>query len=270
MAKGGSIVSTMIEIGRDLLNIEVNTIEKRNLTARKMPVLPHALLDIAETYLEKLTEKLDLESFWKLQRKDRPNWHTQFRSEGSEIKWANLQVDTGAETFDKLRWAATIALWTDAGLPEDKKHFDDSERVILYRIRRNCDQLKHIIYDLKKPGQTQKDNPWKIWLDNKTRLNLLEKKLRYLPMGKMPVDYSIAVRKMWDVGVENVLMQTIIQIDGDVITRIQSDIDEDKRKSMLDVHQRSVDVSLSHWRTMLDIVKQIAGSLTALFVQRKS
>ena len=260
VAKGDTIMSSLREIGRDLFNIEVNTIEKRELTARKMPPLPHALLDIADTYLHELAEKLNLESFWRTERKERPKWCAEFSSEGGEINRAKLRVDTGPETFDKLRWAATRALRTDAGLPEDKKHFDDAERVILYRIRRNCDQLKNIIYDLR-----EKDDFWKIWLDNKTRLELLDKNVRHKPMGEMSVDYAVTVRKIWDIGVEKVLIQTVIQIDGDVITRIQSDMDEDKRKRMLDVHQRSVDVSLSHWRTMFDIVKQIVGSLTELF-----
>jgi hypothetical protein len=133
----------------------------------------------------------------------------------------------------------------------------------LYRIRRNCDQLKNIIYDLRK-----EDVRWDTLLSERTRLDLLTERMRYLPMGKLPVDYAIAVRKIWDVGSESVLMQTVIQIDGDVITRIQEGLPEIKQKIILEVHERGVDTSIRHWQTLFGIVKEIAGRLADLFLPR--
>jgi hypothetical protein len=259
LAKGEPIISTFYEIGRDLLNLEVNTIEKPNLTARKMPVLPHALLDIAEYYLNELTKNLDLTSFWELSKEQRSEWHPQYKQPGESTDWKQLPITNGAETFDKLRWAAARTLWSE----EVQDHFDESELVILYRIRRNCDQLKNIIYDLRK-----QDHTWNDLLDERTRLDLLTEKIRYLPMGKLPVDYAIAVRKIWDIGTETVFMQTLIQIDGDVVTRIQRGLPKSKQKLILRVHERGVDVSMRYWETLFGIVKQIAGGLTELFLPR--
>lgn len=263
MKKDESILSTMREIGRDLLSIEVNTIEKPNLTALKMPVLPHALLDIAETYIGMLTQKLDLTSFWDLPRQLRPEWHPEFNRCDEKVEWRRFKIATGPETFDKLRWVAARSMAADDAVPEDLRRFKPSERVILYRIRRNCDQLKNIIYDL------QKENSWRVWLDEKnTRLNLLKEDMRYQKIDRLPVDYATALRKIWDMGVENVLMQTIIQIDGDVITRIQAGMEATKQELILNVHQCGIDVSLKHWKTLFDIVKQIVGSLSDLFLPR--
>lgn len=262
MKKDDSILSTMREIGRDLLNIEVNTIEKPNLAALKMPVLPHALLDIAETYIGMLTQKLDLAPFWDLPRQLRPEWQPEFNRGGENVEWKRFKITTGPETFDKLRWVAARALAADDDVPVDQRRFEPSERVILYRIRRNCDQLKNIIYDLRK------ENSWKVWLDENTRLSLLREDMRYQKIDRLPVDYATTVRKIWDMGVENVLMQTIIQIDGDVITRIQAGMEATKQELILNVHQCGIDVSLKHWQTFFDIVKQIAGSLTELFLPR--
>jgi len=261
LAKSESTISTFREIGRDLLNLEVNTIVKPNLTARKMPVLPHALLDIAEYYLTELTKNLDLTTFWELSRGQRPEWHPQYKQLEMAIDWKQLPVTNGPETFDKIRWAAARALWSD----ESESNFDEwpSKRVILYRIRRNCDQLKNIIYDLRK-----EDDRWDNLLNERTRLDLLTERMRYLPMGKLPVDYAIAVRKIWDVGAESVLMQTVIQIDGDVITRIQEGLPEIKQKLILEVHERGVDASMRHWHALFGIVKEIAGRLTDLFLPR--
>jgi len=260
--KDDSILSTMREIGRDLLNIEVNTIEKPNLAALKMPVLPHALLDIAETYIGMLTQKLDLKLFWDFPRHLRPEWQPEFNDDDENVEWKRFKITTGPETFDKLRWAAARALAIDDAVPVDQRRFEPSERVILYRIRRNCDQLKNIIYDLRK------ENFWKVLLDENTRLNLLKEDMRYRKIDRLPVDYATIVRKIWDMGVENVLMQTIIQIDGDVITRIQAGMEATKQERILNVHQCGIDVSLKHWKTLFDIVKQIAGSLTDLFLPR--
>jgi hypothetical protein len=259
LAKDESIISTFYEIGRDLLNLEVNTIEKSNLTARKMPVLPHALLDIAEYYLNELTKKLNLTSLWDLSREQRPKWRPKYKQPDMATDWKRLPITNGPETFDKLRWAAARALWSD----ESESNFDDSERVILYRIRRNCDQLKNIIYDLKK-----EDNTWNNLLNERTRLDLLTDKMRYQPMGRLPVDYAVAVRKIWDIGTETVFMQTLIQIDGDVVTRIQKGLPKTKQKLILKVHERGVDVSMRYWESLFGIVKQIAGGLTALFLPR--
>ena len=263
MAKGESIISTFYEIGRDLINLEINTIEKPNLTARKMPPLPHALLDIAECYLNELTKKLDLSFFWDLSREQRPEWHPQYKQPEVATDWKQLPITNGPDTFDKLRWAAARGLWVDEAQPAEQPHYNETERVILYRIRRNCDHLKNIIYDLKK-----ENNIWNNLLNERTRLDLLTEKMRYLPMNKLPIDYATSVRKIWDMGTENVCMQTIIQIDGDVITRIQKGLPEKKQKLILSVHERSVGVSIRYWKTLFDIVKQIAGSLTALFLPR--
>ena len=123
MAKDSRFLSTMREIGRDLLNIEVNTIEKPNLAAIKMPTLPHALLDIAETYTGMLTEKLNLMSFWDNPRQLRPEWQPEFNRSEDSIEWKRLKITTGPETFDKLRWVATRALAADDAVSKDQRRF---------------------------------------------------------------------------------------------------------------------------------------------------
>ncbi len=259
MSKREAIISTFCEIGRDLLNLEVNTIEKPNLTGRKMPVLPHALLDIVEYYLTFLTRKLELTSFWELDRENRAIWQPSIKQPEDIVDWSGLRITNGPESFDKLRWAAARALWAE----DIQHHFDDSERVVLYRIRRNCDQLKSIIYDLKN------DNPqWDDLLNERTRLELLTEELRYLTLPKLAVDYAVVIRKIWDIGTESVLMQTVVQIDGDVITRIQKGLSGKKRTLILKTHELGVYMSLRHWHKLFDIVKEIAGGLIELFLPR--
>jgi hypothetical protein len=261
MSKADEFAASFREIGRDLLNLEINTIEKPNLTARKMPVLPHALLDIAGFYRDELTKKLDLTSLWEIDREDRHAWQPKILSPEAVKQVEPPTVTAGPETFDRLRWAAERSL----AFPEVRAHFNDTERVILYRIRRNCDQLKGIIYNL-----TASDPLWQPWLGENNRYDLLTDDIRYLPLGRMPVDHAVAVRKIWEMGVENVYMQTVVQLDGDVITRIQSGLPPGTREVMLKVHEMGVDVSLRYWQILFDIVKQIAGGLVDLFLPRRN
>ncbi len=260
MADGEEFTAAFREIGRNLLSLEINTIEKPNLTTLKMPVLPHALLDIAGFYLTMLHEKLDLTSLWEMAREDRPSWQPVFRDTRVSENRARPVTTTGPETFDRLRWAAERALGSD----KCRDCFSEGERVILYRIRRNCDQLKGIITDL-----AASDPDWGPWLNENDRSRLLKEEIRTLPPGRMPVDYAVAVRKMWDMGVENVCIQTVIQLDGDVITRIQSGLPRETRDVMLKVHETGIDVSLRYWQTLFDIVKQVAGGLLELFLPRR-
>jgi hypothetical protein len=50
MSNGVDLTGT----ARSLLDIEVNTIIRENMTAEPMPPLPHALLDIARDYAQQL------------------------------------------------------------------------------------------------------------------------------------------------------------------------------------------------------------------------
>jgi len=254
-----SFRSSFYDIGRDLLSLEVNTIEKPNLTARKMPVLPHALLDIAEQYRDFLAKSLYLESYWALSGTQREAWRPAWRTSGREIgQQPGLLLTTGVDTFDKLRWAAARALACDPA----EERINGPQRVILMRIRRNCDQLKKMVEELRE------DAAWSDLLNERTRRDLLEAPMRRKLRGKLPVDYAVMLRKIWDMGVENVFMQTVIQLDGDVLTRIQEGISEDKRAFVLKAHEQSLEVSLKYWETLFTIVQQIAGSITDLFLSK--
>ncbi|MBN2429805.1 MAG: hypothetical protein JXK94_15830 [Deltaproteobacteria bacterium] len=254
--------ATFREIGRDLLSLEINTIEKPNLSGRKMPVLPHALLDIADLYSNRLMKKLDLTSLWEMKEGVRNTWQPCILSPETANQVKTPRVTADVETFDRLRWAAQRTLAS----PEAMRHFDDVERVILCRIQRNCDLLKGIINDL-----VEADPLWQKWLNKGyNRNHLVDPAIRRLPLGRMPVDHAIGVRKIWDMGVENVYMQTMIQLDGDVITRIQSGLPSETREAMLKVHEMGIDISLRYWKGLFEIVKEVAGGLVDLFLPRRN
>ena len=87
------------------------------------------------------------------------------------------------------------------------------------------------------------------------------------PLDTISTEKILRIRKIWEIGVEEVLAQTCIQIDGDVVTRLGIELQQASyagfRESIIDAHRRSVDVSLKHWRGMVDIavklVKDVFG-----------
>src|SRR5579863_5170557 len=100
MASGFELTGT----ARSLLNIEVNTIVRDNMTGEPMPPVPHALLDVAGDYARTLCAfGIDLPAFFVIKIGDVP---------GAVIAWADNpasvseQLTISAETFDRLRWAA--------------------------------------------------------------------------------------------------------------------------------------------------------------------
>jgi hypothetical protein len=63
----------------------------------------------------------------------------------------------------------------------------------------------------------------------------------------------LRIRKAWEVGTEQVVMQTVVYLDGDVITRIHPSFAD--KPSWLGIHQRSVNVSVSFWKGLVDLLQ---------------
>ena len=125
--------------------------------------------------------------------------------------------------------------------------------------------MKNIIDELTKSNGNEEKNIWNTWLDNKTRKEVLEEERQQKPLGRPPIKHIVNIRKIWDIGTEHVIMQTVIQVDGDVITRIQRGMDQSKRAGFMQIHNQSIDIGLKHWRTMFDVLKQIGGSITKAY-----
>jgi hypothetical protein len=65
---------------------------------------------------------------------------------------------------------------------------------------------------------------------------------------------------MWDVGVEEIVAQTVVHVTGDVTTRIQDAAVRAGSGSVFTIHRQTVDVSVACWRYLLDVVREIAGT----------
>lgn len=63
---------------------------------------------------------------------------------------------------------------------------------------------------------------------------------------------KLLVRKSIDIGVERVVLQTRISMDGDITTRISEKFALNPNQFILDLHNSSIDISVSFWNKLFD------------------
>ena len=74
------------------------------------------------------------------------------------------------------------------------------------------------------------------------------------------------IRKAWELGTDEVVIQTTVQIDGDVVTRIYSDYTERDLVELMKLHEMSVNTSIRSWKNLLDTVNAFfTGVLGVIF-----
>ena len=215
-------------IAEDLLNLEINTILSDNIEGIKMPDPRHALMDIAKTYDTKLVA---------LGVSRKPD-HNDYG---------------GLDAFDQLRSRANEKI-TD--LEKKGKELTDEDRadlIILSRIKDKSDQIKGIFIakNIEK------------WKEGLTRDEINADKY---PLPLNPNEL-VLIRKTWELGTEEIAMQTVVQLDGDVITRIQrsyatsSDVNDKIRL----LHNEGVSRSISFWKDLVGIVGDFFNSIVKVF-----
>lgn len=169
-------------------------------------------------------------------------------------------------TFDDLRGRAVRRARVIQGLPEEQsqahlaeqpsKELSDEEEanvLILCRIQDTSDQLKVLFLD--GDGDERKDGRSEPVSFNRASANTFTD-------ADMPITdkQRLVLRKAWEIGTEAVVMQTVVYLDGDVITRIRPGYVKPEKRAMLDIHQKAVDTSISFWRTLVDVVRAIFGA----------
>lgn len=240
----------------DLLSLEINIILKRGMTARKMPEPPHALLDVIgayDTYLCQAGNRLN--PVWEANgmppvqvrpsretvRPQSPNRQTD-PSTGrltDLLRTASVPDVISEDIFDNLRERAVEAEAVYRRLVVEQWLVDDEMGVILTRIYRNCDQVKAM---LSRP-ELQSVLAEGVNRDSAGAL--------VLPLESHEI---VAVRKIWEIGTESVVMQTIAQLDGDIVTRIQRGREAAAHKPLHELHREAVASALEHWQFLAQTV----------------
>jgi hypothetical protein len=215
----------------DLLTLEVNVILKDGMTGRKMPDPRLALLDVVGYYDDFLAEL------------------------AAEHDVADDRVGdepVTAKTFATIRERACHleeSLRRDVGAKPAS-----GVGVIVKRIYRNCDQVERIL-DRPQVRQALGAGIKESQVDLRTPLPLT-------------ADEALTVRKVWEVGTEQIVMQTVVQLDGDIVTRIQRDRNSAATAAMHALHREGVDNALQHWQFMFRTVAELTSKALRDFLAR--
>ncbi len=237
---------------RSLLNIEVNTIVRECMTAEPMPPLPHALLDIAGDYARELcSQGVNLPAYFAPPLTD---------PSGIALSWLDNpgsvsdSLTVSADTFDRLRWAAKNASGAQG---REAARITAAKRGLLDRIVNNCDEIKEMF---KRFGPSIEP------FLGKTRAQLVGMKIKRGGYT-IEVDDLIELQKMWDIGVEEIVAQTMVHVTGNVTMRVQSALGRPGSETLFAIHRNSTDVSIACWHYLLDIIREIAGATVRVLLR---
>lgn len=220
------------QLADDIFALEINTILKDTITATPWPGPGHGLLDIASEYQAKLIEiqqqlaarepaLAELAELAELRRRS--------ENDGTNV--------ASHARFDALR------TWAKALCPALERaragHGDDAAlraTAMIHRIRDNSDQIKGVFEALRL-----------------TDLQISRHTAGDLELPLREQDLS-TVRKVWEIGTEEVVMQTVIHLDGDVMLRVRPDFAGVAGKPVLDLHHTSVQTSVGFWQAMVGVI----------------
>ena len=284
-------------LGAGLLTLEINTIIKQGITAERMPVLPHALLDIVMEYSGLLLaspglETADLRQFLLGGEKAQlvvpaagivAGDAVAAPAETPDAARAALRalrqdLRPNLQTFSGLRQAAITALnLTDAAIaagstlrPRDAGQELPRRSVLLNRVVNNIETVQDVLKRLTDAKLIADLQLSREQLSSKFDPRLPagtpdEKRLLVLGPYEVPPSDYLAIRKVWAVGIEEIVAQTAISLDGDIVTRITPLLLRAEGKPLLEIHERAVNTSVAYWKGLVDTLLMVIDRAISTF-----
>jgi hypothetical protein len=229
------------------------------MTGRKMPAIGHAFLDVFSDYDSWLCRRLEpLNERWAAFRDGERGAEflaTTLAKDEANLWWViadgalvpgvpitplfDSQRSLTAEDFADLRMRARLADEMQRLLGR-RSPLAAGEDVMLRRIVGNCDQLRAILDRSSAPGKAA------------TLTRSTPDGIEQAAVTELSGDDVITVRKAWEMGTEVVAMQTVVQLDGDFVTRLNEAYTSEERQPIRDLHAASVTGALEHWRFLVD------------------
>ena len=258
------------DLARELLSIETNTVLSAGITGRKMPAYPHALQDIIGKYANFLADDLGVnvdrfcEEFDQRVR-HRPGATDDPDSDSLDNDQAAREIEPDfsfgvfSTPLPNGPWAFYLLRWLASNVLKQTAHrIPDQHLSVVTRIRVSCDHLKIVTRQLQTLGG---GNPYiDVTRDAILALDAMEGAARpRIPPA--PPEALTMIRKIWDIGANSIVFQTVQQIDGDVIFRVRSSLDLSKRQALLEAHQQACNVAMSYWRSMFELVAALISGL---------
>jgi hypothetical protein len=76
------------------------------------------------------------------------------------------------------------------------------------------------------------------------------------------------IRKIWEIGTERIILQTVISADGDVTTRMSERFARNYNETVLGIHHAAVNHSVDFWSGLVRTVGELASGFLAKLLGR--
>jgi len=260
-------------LAENLLTLEINTIVKANMTGTKIPTnRREALLDISRDYHYALVE---------LGCREPIIWSSAGAMAFFELRSRAIQ---GARVINELK---------DLLSPEERQKYVEKQ-VILNRIQTQSEQIISMFvalakivdknFDLQSYRDQMQSKLEMLATEHKTPIDELQKICEVhdeesqawnndLPRSKMqdisdleltPSQITL-IRKVWEIGTEQVVLQTVIHADGDITSRISERLLLKPDPVLFQIHHESVQGAVGFWTNIVETI----GKMAANFFQNK-
>jgi hypothetical protein len=218
-----SIISELLD---DLTHLEINTLLKSGMTAAQPP-------DDIEEVLYRLIERYAIKLNVILDRND-------------------IGFSTRQDTFESVQQLHIHILALCDHMDNNKLRLAEDDYIIFLRMKSFC------IYIQSKDNVVIKDRAGTPLGETLYTVNLN----RYDSYTfVLDVRERAKLKRMYDLGTENVILQTRFGIDGDVVTRIEESFASRPRQTILDVHDKHTTLSLQYWDKLVNVVVDVVSGI---------
>jgi hypothetical protein len=77
----------------------------------------------------------------------------------------------------------------------------------------------------------------------------------------MDIRDKVKIKRLFDLGSENVVMQTRFGLDGDVVTRVEENFALRPRQLVIDIHEKHTNLTVNYWKNLVGLVQEIVTKI---------
>ncbi len=253
-------------ICQDLLKLEINTIIKNDMSGVKMPnSRRHALYSLAGEYSAMLEEYEVREPiYWKYGGM-RSYGELRDRAKNGIIKFKDDLKILPPDKQQNIREKITML---------ERIQYQSSQIVGLFKIleHKYRDNIKKNEDGYSQPPLKKKDlqeidkippsphlasRMWNNDIDTET--------MNEIDDLDLTPDLVILIRKAWEIGTETIVLQTFIQLDGDVTTRISESLVKTPNETLFKIHNESIGISTKFWYSLVSTLGEMLKGISGIF-----
>ncbi|SMO81243.1 hypothetical protein SAMN06265379_10892 [Saccharicrinis carchari] len=228
MANGSNKKNAIVSMLEDLTHLQIDTIIKKGMTAANPPDRVEELLfRLHARYVCKVKDIIkdnDFEGFTFVL--------------GDCICFSNL-LDTLSKLQDYMN--------------ENDLWMEDTDYMVFLRMLSFCQFIASLS---RSEAYKIKENP------EKTALTVeLSNYNKFTLKGPVAPKELANLKRSFDLGIEKIVMQTRMGIDGDIVSRIEEGFANKPRQLIIDIHDKHTKLSIDYWNSLISTAVKIVGEI---------